>query len=319
MPKVSIVIPVYNVEKLLDRCIKSLLNQTYKDYELIFIDDGSKDNSLKILEKYKQNKKIKILTQKNNGPAITRNRGIKLAKGEYIMFVDSDDYVSKEYIEKYYTAIIADNYDLVIGGYQKVTGTHIDFVRKLTEGEFAKYIVTGPVSKMYRKKFLLDNQITFLDTTASEDIYFNVLAYSKNPKIKIIDDIGYYYYYNTSSLSNTLHKGFNQKVRILELVSKINYKNIENVELNQYFIIRYLIWYLLYSGKKATCKSFILEYNKLFAWLKENIPNYQSNEYIKHCPKGEYRKIHLCIHIFIFMDKLKIIKLFAKIYCRGDK
>ena len=99
MPKVSIVIPVYNVEKLLDRCIKSLLNQTYKDYELIFIDDGSKDNSLKILEKYKQNKKIKILTQKNNGPAITRNRGIKLAKGEYIMFVDSDDYVSPCIIE----------------------------------------------------------------------------------------------------------------------------------------------------------------------------------------------------------------------------
>ena len=135
----------------------------------------------------------------------------------------------------------------------------------------------------------------------------------------MIDDIGYFYYYNPISLSNTLHKGFNQKVDILGLVTKINYKNINNVELNQYFIIRYLIWYLLYYGTSATRKEFMFEYNKLFQWLEKNIPNYRKNKYIINCPKGEIRKIHLYIHIFIVLDKLSLVSWFSKIYCRGGK
>lgn len=319
MPKISIIIPVYNVEKLLQRCINSLLNQTFTDYELICINDGSKDNSLEVLNRYKKNKKIRIYDQQNKGPAQTRNRGISLAKGDYIMFIDSDDYVLENYVEHYYQAMVSGDYDLVIGGYQKITGTKIEFIRKLKEGEFSKYIVMGPVAKLYKRSFLLENKIEFLDTTASEDVYFNALAYSKNPKIKVIDDIGYFYYYNENSISNTLHKGFNQNVDILDLTTKINYQNIINVELNQYFIIRYLIWYLLYSGKTATTEEFMSEYKKLFSWLKDNIPNYKKNQYIKKSPTGEQRNIHICIHIFMILSKLKWTYLFAKIYCRGGK
>lgn len=317
MVKVSIIVPVYNVEKYIKRCVDSLLNQTFEDYELVFINDGSKDNSLEILNTYKSNSKIRIYTQSNKGPALTRNRGIKLASGKYIMFIDSDDYVDSDYIEKYYNAVTEGDYDLVIGGYKKLTGTKVEFIRKLTSGEFSKYIVMGPVCKMYSKKFLIDNKIEFLNTTASEDIYFNVLAYSNNPKINIITDTGYYYCYNSTSISNTLHKGFNQNVDIIGLVTAINYKNIENVELNQYFIIRYLIWYLLYSGKGASSKDFMHEYDKLFKWLKSNIPNYRRNKYIYFKPKGEFRHIHLLIRIFIILDKIKLVKLFSKIYCRG--
>lgn len=319
MVKVSVVIPVYNVEKLLKRCIDSLLNQTFSDYELVLINDGSSDHSLDVLNQYKNNPKIRIYNQKNRGPALTRNRGIKLTKGKYIMFIDSDDYVSSDYIEKYYNAMKTKNYDLVIGGYQKTTGKKVEFIRKLKDGEFSKYMVMGPVSKLYKKSFLMENKIEFLDTTASEDIYFNALAYSKNPKIKIIDDIGYFYDYNENSLSNTLHKGFNQNVDILGLVTAINYSDIENKELHQYFIIRYLIWYLLYSGKSASSKEFIFEYHKLFNWLKDNISYYRKNKYIKNYPLGEEKHIHFFIHTFIILDKLHLISLFSKLYCRGGK
>lgn len=319
MPKVSIIIPVYNVEKYIARCIESVLNQTFNDFELILINDGSKDKSLEIMNNYKNDNRVIIIDQKNMGPAKTRNKGIEEAKGEYIMFIDSDDYIDKDYIEKYTDALKEDDYDLVMGGYQKINGDKIEFTRKLKDAEFSKYIVTGPVSKLYKKSFLTKNRVSFLDTTASEDVYFNLLAYSKNPKIKIIDNIGYYYVYNPTSLSNTLHKGFKKNVDILGLAAEINYDAIKNKELNQYFIIRYLIWYLLYSGKTATQEEFIKEYLKLFDWLNSNISNYKKNHYLLHCPKGEERKIHLLIHTFVILHKMKLISLFAKIYCTGGK
>lgn len=318
MTKISIIVPVYNVEKFLRRCIESILNQTFKDFELILINDGSKDKSLDVMNEYKNDKRVKIFTQENKGPAITRNLGIKKSEGKYIMFIDSDDYILPNYVENYYNAMISGNYDLVIGGYQKITGDHIDFIRKLDDGEFSKYMVTGPVCKMYRRDFIIKNDIEFLDTTASEDVYFNVCAYSKNPKIKIIDDIGYFYYFNPNSISNTQHKGFNKNVDILQLVDTINYEFIENIALNQYFIIRYLIWYLLYSGKSAKGNDFMNEYKNYFCWIDKNIPTYRTNKYLKKFPKGENKKIYLFIRTFMLFHKCGLVKLFSKFYCKGD-
>ena len=94
MPKISVIVPVYNVEQYLRICLDSILAQTFQDFEIICINDGSTDNSLKILEEYKQlDDRLVILTQTQSGAAIARNNGIKQAKGEYIQFLDSDDYV----------------------------------------------------------------------------------------------------------------------------------------------------------------------------------------------------------------------------------
>lgn len=315
--KVSVIIPVYNVQEYLQRCIDSVLKQTFKDFELILIDDGSKDNSYEIMKKNAElDKRIKVFRHENSGPAITRNKGIDLAKGKYIMFIDSDDYIDEDYIENYYKYASYD-YDIVMGGYKKVDDNKTNFVRKLKNGDFSKYIVMGPVCKMYKSSFLKNNKIYFLDTKASEDIYFNELVYSFNPKIKIIDNIGYYYYYNSSSLSNTMHKGFNEDVDIIDLVERINYKNIDNKPLNEYFIIRYLIWYLLYSGKNVKPKAFVKEYQKFFEWLKKYIPDYRKNINVRRCPSGEIYKIHLLVKVFIMLDKFRLVKLFSKLYCKG--
>ncbi|MGL4652166.1 glycosyltransferase family 2 protein [Cetobacterium sp.] len=100
-PKVSIVVPVYNAEKYICRCIDSILNQTYKNFEVILIDDGSTDNSLEILKGYAlKDIRLKVLSQKNSGPSSARNTGILIAKGEYLIFIDIDDYIDKDYLAK---------------------------------------------------------------------------------------------------------------------------------------------------------------------------------------------------------------------------
>lgn len=101
MEKVSIIVPIYNAEKFIKKCIESILNQSYKNLELILVNDGSKDNSSKIINQYKNNKRVNIFTQKNHGAAYTRNFGLKQATGKYVTFIDSDDFIDKDYIEKY--------------------------------------------------------------------------------------------------------------------------------------------------------------------------------------------------------------------------
>ena len=124
LPKLSIICPVYNAEKYLARILESLLNQDYRDFELIMVNDGSSDDSKKIIEKYsKKDKRVKMISQKNQGIAKARNRGMTEAKGEYLMFVDNDDYVNDGYLKNYVEEIESgDGYDIVMGGYRRING-----------------------------------------------------------------------------------------------------------------------------------------------------------------------------------------------------
>ncbi len=108
--KISVVIPCYNVEKYIDDCLKSVLNQTFKDYEVICVNDGSMDNTLEILKKYD----VKIINQDNKGVSAARNSGVLNSKGEYIAFIDSDDWVDNNYLEKLYLSITRNNCDIVL-------------------------------------------------------------------------------------------------------------------------------------------------------------------------------------------------------------
>lgn len=317
---ITIIIPVYNVEKYIERCINSLLNQTIQNFNILLIDDGSKDNSLSIIKKYASEYDfINYIHQKNSGPAIARNNGMKKADTKYIMFIDSDDYVDEDYIEFFYNNIKNTDYDVVMGGFKKTDGNKIHFERKLNNGEFSKYLVTGPVAKIYNRYFLKKKKIEFLDTNSSEDVYFTLKIINNNAKIKTIDYIGYYYFDNLNSISNTSQKGFNPEIKVLELLDEINYKNSPNIELNQYYIIRYCIWYLLYSGKNVNKKLFLLEYKKMFGWLEKNVPNYKKNKNIKfNGPLGEDKSVGRIIFIFMILHKLHMVGLFAKFYCKGE-
>ena len=117
MTKVSIIVPVYNVEKYLKRCLDSLVNQTLKDIEIICVNDGSTDGSLAILNEYVRNDdRIVVINQENSGQSVARNRGIDVAKGEYLGFVDSDDWVSEDYFERLHNSAIQNNAEIAVGG-----------------------------------------------------------------------------------------------------------------------------------------------------------------------------------------------------------
>ena len=318
MPKVSIIIPVYNSETYINRCIDSVLSQSFKDFEIVAVNDGSTDNSLSLLQEYAKMPNFVLVTQQNSGPAIARNTGINVSSGEYIMFIDSDDFIETDYVKNYVSAIENSSLDVVMGGYKKITGEHIDFMRCPNGGVFSKYLITGPVSKIYKKSFIEQHKILFPDTTASEDVYFNSLVIKNNAKIGYIKDTGYYYYFNPVSISNTAHKGFSENVNILDLMHSINFKEIQDIDVHRYFIIRYIIWYLLYAGKDVTPDKFIAEYKKYFSWLNINIPNYEKNRNIKLLgPKGEQKSIGFIVFVFILFHKFNFVKLFSKLYCKG--
>ena len=117
---VSIIIPAYNAEKYIEQCIDSIISQTYKNIEVIIVNDGSTDNTLAICEKYaKEDKRIKIVKKKNEGVSKARNDGIKIATGKYIMFIDSDDYIDDDYIEIMHKNIVEKKADLVVSNYTR--------------------------------------------------------------------------------------------------------------------------------------------------------------------------------------------------------
>ena len=121
MPKISIIIPVYNAEKYLKICVDSILNQTFKDFELILIDDGSSDTSKEICEQYiKLDNRVKVIEQSNKGVSVARNNGLENSCGEYIMFCDSDDWIEEECLENLYYKFIQDkNTDIIFSGIYK--------------------------------------------------------------------------------------------------------------------------------------------------------------------------------------------------------
>lgn len=190
--KISIVIPVFNTEKYLDRCIQSAINQTLKEIEIICIDDGSTDNSLNILNKYKSiDNRVKVFqNNENKGPSYTRNVGLENAIGEFVGFMDSDDYVDKEYFEKLYSYSL--NYDVVVGTFVKSTNLSEHFIKYKN----IKKLHGNIIDSIFRKEFLNKYNIRFkIGLNYGQGLEFRKKCYKYNPKIFKSPDEGIYYYY----------------------------------------------------------------------------------------------------------------------------
>lgn len=311
--KVSVIVPVYNQEKYINRCIDSILEQTMTDFELILINDGSKDKSLDILKEYeKKDKRIKVIDQKNMGVAKTRNKGIEMAHGEFIALVDNDDYLDDTYLEEFLS--VSDDADVVVGGYKRVGEEKVLFEKKITTNSWSKYENVAPWGKIIRTSFLRENKIKFFSYSIGEDIIFNMDLYTLTDKIKAIDNSSYNWFYNTSSVSNTSQKVFNEDILVLFEKMKEHDRNNET----KYFVARYFIWYLLFSGRRATSKEFLEEYKKIKKWLIDN--NYYNYISFSKILKNESSfKNKIIISIFLLIIKLKLINIFAKVYCKGDR
>lgn len=211
MSKISIIVPVYNVELYLRRCIDSILNQTFTDFELILVDDGSPDSSGKICDEYAESdERIKVIHKKNSGPASARNTGLDVANGEWITFVDSDDWINKEYLEKLYNSCKNNGVDISTCGFFQTEGNEIEIERqkfniKLYNPEDLwienQLRATVPWGKLYKKD--LWSKIRFPVGKFAEDEYtiYKVLFQCK--KIAHSEAELYYYFVNLNSITKS--------------------------------------------------------------------------------------------------------------------
>lgn len=260
-----------------------------------------------------------MLNQTNHGVAYTRNRGINESKGKYIMFIDNDDFIDYNYVKSHVEVAEKEDADVVISGYRRINAENmIMHEEKLKNTYWSRYIIVAPWAKIYKKEFLVKNNIEFLSYNIGEDVYFNLSVYSYNPKISIIDYVGYNWFFNTKSVSNTSQRGLDKKIDILFLLNKIieKYKFLD--EYLSYYLIRYYIWYLLFSGRKAKREDFLLEYNKIKAWYNKNNICLKIKPWSKKLA-GESFKNRLIVFLFINLEKLHLVKIFSALYCKDKK
>ena len=316
---VSVIIPVYNAEKGIRKCLDSLLEQTFKNFEIILLNDGSTDNSLKVLQTYANHYPfVRVIDKENEGVAKTRNRGILLAKGDYIVFIDNDDYVNSDYLQVFYESISKEEMDIVLGGYRRVNQEYkIIFQQDLIDTDWSKYIVVAPWARIYRTSFLKENQIQFFDYPIGEDVVFSLNAYNKTDKIKIIDYNGYNWFFNESSISNTSQRGFNPKIDIVYFLSQLKEVAGDSIYL-RYFIKRYYIWYLLFSGRSASSSEFMNQYRMIEEWIEQEQVDSNLSP-LSNKVHGERFQIIIFILLFRSLESLRLMPLFSKIYCKGKK
>lgn len=212
MPKISIIIPVFNAQKYLEDCLQSISNQSFHDFEILAINDGSTDNSLEILEKYRINEpRLKIFSQINKGVSAARNLGLENAIGDYITFVDADDFlIESDWFYKLHQNTISTKADIVCAGFTTYSAREIyskiqipfpikiynkeRIVEELLPFFFQKDTFNAIFTKLYSRKLIIDNGLFFpQNLKIAEDTYFNLKSFSVANIISVIDSYGYAY------------------------------------------------------------------------------------------------------------------------------
>lgn len=275
MSKFSIIIPIYNVEKYLEKCLDSVINQTYHDYEVILVCDDSDDNSNEIVNKYVKKNKFKVISAQNTGLSKARNLGVEKAKGEYLVFLDGDDYLENDFLEVI-ASNLQDNPEIIRIQVQDI---YPDKKVKYEEEEFnticgieafnkiIKYhYIENAWCYIYNSKFYKKNKFKFMDNCIAEDYGLIPLIIAKAKKIKSLNYIGYNYVQRENSLMT--NDNYNNKIKKMnDMLKQAEFlkKEMKNIDNNDVFI-KFINNSLIYYSTRLKYKDF-KKYNKL---LKEN-------------------------------------------------
>ena len=274
-PSVSVVIPVYDVKPYLERCIDSVLNQSFQDFELILVDDGSKDGSSEICDRYAGRwEKVSVIHQANVGAGLARNRGLEAAKGRYIMFSDSDDYMDGDLLKNLYEAAATEDADCAVAGctmvYADKTMRALPGVKRkelFQSREEVGRLLLGSVSspppypldsvygqsacaRMYRRQLLMEHNVRFVSEREciSEDIIFNVDFLSHAGRAVAIEDVSYHY---ECGHAGSLSKGFRRDWLEREiLLYEVLERRLANIFPRNHYILylhRFLIMRIAYD------------------------------------------------------------------------
>ena len=262
MYKISVIVPVYNVEKFLAQCLESLVLQTYKNLEIIIVDDGSSDNSYKIYKKYaKSDSRIQIIKQKNAGVSAARNTGLASATGEYVHFIDSDDYIDIDYYEKMLKASRSMSPDIIAGGVVSQNAPLYNIVydsKCVLKTSTEKFLITNALNNctvwryLFKRDFLIKNKLTFVTGRIFEDMLFTPNAILLANYIVTVPDAKYYYVFNEGSLLNKKYTANHEaqyayaEQRLNQFISDNNLshikKRLEHLEITTYKFLMFKIF-----------------------------------------------------------------------------
>jgi len=324
-PKVSIIVPIYNVEKYLDRCLQSLINQTLKDIEIILIDDGSPDMCPLLCDNYLYlDPRIKVIHKKNEGLGFARNSGIEIATGEYLAFVDSDDYVGTDMYHRLYDEAINTNADAVFCGFKNEISRDIwieskeitqrtDWNGNETTDFLLDMIACAPYIKkerkyemsvwraIYRNQLIQEHNIRFQSEriVVSEDIPMNIDFLKIAKKIVYIPNTFYYYCLNSNSLTSTFKTEKFYKYKTLYHILEEKTKSLTNYRerLDRLFIGHSRTHIIQLMNSKLSDKRVCLK-----KYLEDDIWNELQNRY-----KPSYLPLYSALFYYLIIKKHSVL------------
>lgn len=330
---VSVIIPVYNVEKFLNRCVDSILSQTYKNIEIILVDDGALDSSPQICDEYAhKDTRVNVVHKQNGGLASARNAGLKVAKGDYILFVDSDDWIKGNTVEELLNIAIKNEVDFVrfipvSAGYpDRPDGTPINFGTEdfMEEGVYNKgkmikdiyprlfvtpQLTMGPIvaawRSLYNRKFLVDNNLYFDEEVKySEDAIFSAkVVYNSNKFYYIKGGYYYNYFYNTSSITKSFKKDRWNVCKILSSTFKKEFGNKSDYDFSKQLHLEDIYNVLNGLGQNTHIESFKERYKYIKDIFNDDFTK-QSMKYIS------LTDVSIKLKIILYLIKYKLVLLY---------
>lgn len=317
MVKISVIVPVYNVEKYLKKCLDSLVKQKFNSYEVLVVNDGSPDNSQEIVEEYakKYPKIIKSYVKENGGVSSARNYGISKAKGDYIAFVDSDDYVDKYYLSSLYETAIKEKADIVVCDLYKKTDNKLEIMngyKEYTDDKVKNLMVAIPAvwNKLFKKNLFTETGISFPDRIYCEDLAVVTRILCNVKKVAYVKKPLYYYLIRSGSLSHQVK--YNPKTAdIFTSLNIIRDYFKENKHYQQYKTeLEYLHIVHLLHGYMVNIYRYdesIPKNKEVVSLMKELFPKWNHNFYYK---KHELKYKIVCN--LVYGKQIKLMRLILK-------
>lgn len=309
-PKVSVIVPVYKTQKTLEECVESLLNQTLKDIEIILVDDGSPDDSGNLCDIYMKDSRVKVIHKENGGLSSTRNTGLHIAQGEYVGFVDSDDFVEHSMFEKMYNTIENAKADVCLCAYFTIDENgnreeHFfsNMPKEMETEQIRKNLILpliGPdISKgskalegfvcrnLYKRSVICDEIFLSEREYFAEDVMFNLAVYKKCKKICCINECLYYYRYIAESLSNRYRPNVENLLQNLLMFEK-NYMISNELQESMKRLYSTGVKFLFFSIKNLKKEECNLTKQEKLSKIKNILSTSIYKECLKNIDKSAY-------------------------------
>lgn len=336
-PQVSVIVPVYGVEQYLDRCVQSLLAQSLKDIEIILVDDGSPDNCPAMCDEYaRTHHNIKVVHKENAGLGMACNSGIDIANGEFIAFVDSDDWVDQKMYETMYYEAITSQADVVFTGLKRVDHVGIvsemmrhpqdrvvinaqqrdilicDLISTSPEKRFDHDIQVSAKVVLYRRAVIQKSRLRFKSERIypSEDLIFNIEVVSHANTVVILPKYFYNYFYNSNSITTTLKQNHYKKV----LKTAILLNNITDIHIQSEIILR--IGRFLIAEARSYCRQIIksqVSKEQKMQMFREVCADIKDSEYLHKYPILKMPFKHLIMYLSIRYNLYKLANFIYRI------